>query len=125
MIGVDVLLVYVIENDEYLRTVIGEYLQSRGFSILNFENEEEAFRCLHDSKKIPSLIVLNAEQPNGIKFLDEMSSNDFSMPVYVMYKNEDTLPRIMSSNIISGRGPIHLEEMVNVINNHLRFLKGQ
>lgn len=117
-------LVYVIEDDEYLRIAIGEYLQSMGFSVVIFESGEKALKCLLDSKKNPSLIVLNAEKLSGIKFLDDMSFYAISMPVYVMYKNEDTLPRIMSSNIIPGKGPINLKEMVQAINGRLRTIKG-
>lgn len=117
-------LVYVIEDDEYLRIVISEYLQSMGFSVVMFETGEKALKCLLDSIKMPSLIVLNAEKSSSLKFLEDMSFNAFSMPVYVMYKNEHTLPRIMSSNIIPGKGPINLKEMVDAINDRLRSLKG-
>src|SRR5665647_2482925 len=119
--------VYIVEDDEYLRIAIGEYLHTQGYIVSIFETGEKALKHLMKSTKedLPKLIVLNIEMYDALSFFEKISSKDFSMPFYILYKDKEKLKKLNSEKIVFGRGPINLKEMADTINNRLHHLNVQ
>lgn len=113
--------VYVIEGDEYLRIAIGEYLNTQGYLVSIFETGDKALKHLLKSEKenFPKMIVLDIEMADAFSFFEKISSKDFSMPFYIIYKNKENLKKLESEKIVFGNSPINLKEMSDIINNRL------
>jgi two-component system, chemotaxis family, chemotaxis protein CheY len=86
--------VLVVEDDESIRSVIGDVLEERGFDVLGVANGAEALSCLEHTR--PDVMVLDLLMPvmHGWDFMETYAekTGGASIPIVVVSVNP-ALPR--------------------------------
>lgn len=84
-------MILVVEDDNAIREVLTDVLESEGYQVLNAPNGQEAIRLLRSST-LPCLILLDLMMPvmNGWQFRDEQRQDPVLAPVPVVVISADS-----------------------------------
>lgn len=116
--------VFLIEDDQDIRSSIIEVLEDEGIPIDWATNGEEAMQKLLAAKSKPSLILLDLRLPvkDGFQFRSEQLSNPQLADIPVVVISADgRLEEKTESLGISGllRKPVDIEQLVNTVRKNL------
>ena len=113
---------FLIEDDEAIRTTFQICLESEGYSVESFENGKEALERLHKVPE-PCLILLDFMMPimNGTEFMKEFSSLPATVIPVPVYLCSATASLIESKNMgCMGfiKKPVDLEILLKIVKNY-------
>jgi CheY-like chemotaxis protein len=116
--------VFLIEDDQDIRSSIIEVLEDEGIPIDWATNGEEAMEKLLAAKSKPSLILLDLRLPvkDGFQFRSEQLSNPQLADIPVVVISADgKLEEKTESLRINGllRKPVDIEQLVNTVRQNL------
>lgn len=116
--------VFLIEDDQDIRSSIIEVLEDEGIPIDWATNGEEAMEKLLASKSKPSLILLDLRLPikDGFQFRSEQLSNPrlADIPVVVISADGKLEEKTMAMGIKGLlRKPVDIEQLVNTVRKNL------
>ena len=116
--------VFLIEDDQDIRSSIIEVLEDEGIPIEWATNGEEAMERLLSAESKPSLILLDLRLPvkDGFQFRSEQLSNPQLADIPVVVISADGKLQEKTQDLgISGllRKPVDIEQLVNTVRENL------
>ncbi len=115
-------LILLVDDDQLLREVIGEFLAARGYQVDMAENSCQALRLLEPGKYRLALIDQGVSNPGGMKLLKEIRKQDPGVFCLLMtgYSRLNSVYQYLEEGhtdyIIK---PFQLKELLNIMNKHL------
>jgi len=120
-------LLYV-EDEDYIREVVVEYLEELFFTIYEASNGKEALEMYYDKK--PDIIITDIRMPkmNGLAFAREIRQRDKSTPIVITttYATTEYLLDAVELNLIKYLvKPIEEEHLLEAINLCVRQIENR
>ena len=118
--------ILVLEDNEWLRTVVGRLLTEWGYRAIPFDNGPEALWYLEKSCA-PDLAILDYALPemNGAEFLQRAHRLFFFPAVFVTGKPVEAVEQEIRTRGLKVLGvyskPLASEELRNVLDQHTRY----
>jgi CheY-like chemotaxis protein len=116
-------LVLVVDDDLYIRESMSDLLDSKGYSVLQAENGQEALEVLKSTMRFPSVVVLDLAMPimDGRVFLKLRARDPIlrGIPVIVVsgnFQSGDPLEGI--DGYLSK--PVNVDHLLDIIDRHAR-----
>ncbi|MDX1699108.1 MAG: response regulator transcription factor [Melioribacteraceae bacterium] len=119
-------LIYIIDDDEKLNSLINEYLSGYGYKIKSFENPLTALKTL--GQNLPDLIILDIMLPemNGFDVCKEIRKS-FNVPIIMLTARGEVMDRIVGLELGADDylpKPFEPRELLARIQSILRRVKG-
>jgi CheY-like chemotaxis protein len=116
--------ILVIEDNDEIRSVIGEILDFEGYAVRTASNGKEGM-ALFESEELPDLVILDLNMPvmTGEEVIKAMGEDErlSSIPIVVISAH------LKSARGRSGRGvaalickPFNMEDLLPVLERHVR-----
>lgn len=115
--------ILIVEDDEDIRTVLVEFLQSLGHPVESAYDGEKALHYLRSAPAKPGLILLDMMMPimDGLTFLTEFAK-EFTpkeIPIIAMTADSKLLKLALDAGADSGiRKPMDLEDLIATLDRH-------
>jgi CheY-like chemotaxis protein len=114
-------LVLVVDDDRSVRESMSKLLDSRGYSVLQAENGEEALHVLKTTHHFPCLAVLDLGMPvmDGGRFLKLRDEDPILRDIPVVVVSGD----VQSGERLTGidaylRKPVDVSDLIEIIDQH-------
>ena len=113
--------ILVVEDEDDIRTLVGEALEMEGYAVIPAANGQEAIDALH-AADLPDLILLDLMMPvkDGYEFRREQTAEPRwkDIPVVVMTADGNAIHKMRQDEGAAPglRKPVDLDELVAVIN---------
>lgn len=114
--------ILVVEDDEDIRNVIVDLLESEGYHTESAGNGQEALDLLHEINK-PCLVLLDMMMPimDGRTFLDKVMQDSFLAPIPVVIVSAIADKSNTHGAVGFLKKPVDLEVVLNLVH---RFCEG-
>jgi DNA-binding response OmpR family regulator len=93
--------IFLVEDDASFRALLGEYLDSLGYSVREFGSGEELLRALEGLADPPDLVIsdLNLGRVTGMQLLEELRRRNSQPPVILMtaFGSRETVQKVRSA----------------------------
>ena len=111
--------ILIVEDDEDIRSVIVDLLESEGYVTLSASNGKEALEILKKAAK-PCLVLLDMMMPimNGRQFLDTIMSDSRLAPLPVLIVSAVADKSIAEGSIGYLRKPIDIDVILRVVSQY-------
>lgn len=78
--------ILVVDDDAAIRIMLREVLEDQGYAVVSVSNGQEALRYLHESTRLPQLILLDLMMPvmDGWAFLNHQQQDSLLAPIPVV-----------------------------------------
>jgi CheY-like chemotaxis protein len=114
-------LVLVVDDDQSLRESMSKLLDSRGYSVLQAENGQEALRVLKTTPRFPRLVVLDMAMPvmDGRRFLKVRDEDPIlrDIPVVVVSGSEQSEEPLAGIDAWLCK-PVDVSDLIEIIDQH-------
>jgi CheY-like chemotaxis protein len=117
--------VYIIEDDEYIRSALEDLLTGEGYNVLTFRHGREALdRLQQATTQLPDLVLLDLMMPvmNGYQFREEIAKDPrlAKLSIIVLSANgQDEARGLERSGCVFVRKPIDLENFLQVLTSQI------
>jgi putative nucleotidyltransferase with HDIG domain len=104
----------IVDDEESILGVVGEYFRRRGYSILTAQNGFEALRLLKEHEVDCCFTDINMPEMNGLDLAERIHQMDNTLPVIVMtgYPSLDNSIRTLKNGVVDFLiKPINLKHM--------------
>lgn len=113
-------LIFVVEDDFYIRSDLTELLELDGYRVISFPNGREALTALVAHAELPNIIILDLMMPvmNGYEFLSEISKDVRlqQIPVLVVSAGKQADSALKSGQVQGFLGkPIDVDRLLGSI----------
>lgn len=113
--------ILVVEDDEDIRSVIEDLLQSEGYNTLSANNGKEALEIL-EKVQSPCLVLLDMMMPimNGRQFLDAVMANTCLAPIPVLIVSAIADKTNSKGSIGFLKKPIDINVILKVVGQYCK-----
>lgn len=113
--------VLVVEDDEDIRNVLTDLLESEGYSATSAANGQEALDVLETIEK-PCLVLLDMMMPimNGREFLDKVKKDTRLAPIPILIVSAIADRTNTSGSIGFLKKPIDIDVVLKVVSQYCR-----
>lgn len=113
-------LLWVVEDDEYIRADLSELLALEGYEVRPFRNGQEALNAAIGPGRLPDLVLLDLMMPvmNGYEFLDEVARTERlrSLAIIVVSADRQADSRLRKDQVRAFVSkPINVESLLRLI----------
>lgn len=113
--------ILVVEDEDDIRTLVGEALEMEGYAVIPAVNGQEAIDALQTTA-LPNLILLDLMMPvkDGYTFRREQMADPRwrDIPVVIMTADTNAIQKLADAGGAPGlRKPVDLDELIVLIKN--------
>jgi len=111
-------MVYIIDDDKYVRRGFGILLKSAGIESISYESAEEFLKFFKSGEK--DLLILDMHMPGmgGCDLLEHFTKNDLHIPVIIITAYDEQASRDCARNygaLAYLRKPVDGEALIDLI----------
>lgn len=111
--------VLVVEDDQAIREIMVDVLETEGYQTFAASNGQEALDLLHEIAK-PCLVLLDMMMPimNGREFLDRVMEDAYLAPIPVLVVSAIADKTDVSGAVGFVKKPVDIDVVLNVVNEY-------
>jgi len=111
-------MIYIIDDDQYVRRGFKILLRSAGFECKDFENAEDFIKAYSPDNEDFLILDYHLPEMNGCELLAYFKANNIHIPVIIVTAYDDQLSRECAKNygaVAFLRKPVDGEALIDMI----------